>query len=44
MEGVDASNLDLEKVGPQGNVAEVDGFRCSVDELVMKVDKVHIIS
>nr|XP_016511322.1 PREDICTED: transcription factor GTE6-like [Nicotiana tabacum] len=41
MEGVDASNLDLEKVGPQGNVAEVDGFRCSVDELVMKVDKLE---
>ncbi|XP_009611080.1 transcription factor GTE6-like isoform X2 [Nicotiana tomentosiformis] len=41
MEGVDASNLDLEKVGPQGNAAEVDGFRCSVDELVMKVDQLE---
>ncbi|OIT38342.1 PREDICTED: transcription factor GTE6-like isoform X2 [Nicotiana attenuata] len=41
MEGVDASNLDLEKVGPQGNGVELDGFRCSVDELVMKVDKLE---
>lgn len=41
MEGADASNLDLENVGPRGNGWEVDGFRCSVDELVMKVDKLE---
>ncbi|KAM3222441.1 transcription factor GTE6 isoform X2 [Capsicum chacoense] len=41
MEGVDASNLDLENVVPRVNDAEADGFRCSVDELVMKVDKLE---
>ncbi|XP_060183776.1 transcription factor GTE6 isoform X1 [Lycium barbarum] len=41
MEGVDASNLNLENVGPLVNGGEVDGFRCSIDELVMKVDKLE---
>ncbi|CAN4115274.1 unnamed protein product [Withania somnifera] len=41
MEGADVSNLDLENVGTRGNGGEVYGFRCSVDELVMKVDKLE---
>ncbi|KAK4356022.1 hypothetical protein RND71_024993 [Anisodus tanguticus] len=38
---MDASNLDLQNVGPRLNDEEVDGFRCSVAELVMKVDKLE---
>ncbi|KAG5585578.1 hypothetical protein H5410_046012 [Solanum commersonii] len=41
MECADASNLDLENVGPRVNGGEVDGFRCSVDELLMKIDKLE---
>ncbi|KAK4366593.1 hypothetical protein RND71_014473 [Anisodus tanguticus] len=41
MEGVDASNLDFKNVGPRLNGELVDGFRCSVDELVIKVDKLE---
>lgn len=41
MEGVGAANLDLENVVPRANGGEVDGFRCSVDELVIKVDKLE---
>lgn len=44
MEGADACNFDLENVGPRVNGGEVDDVRCSVDELVMKLDKVHINS
>ncbi|KAJ8557172.1 hypothetical protein K7X08_002797 [Anisodus acutangulus] len=41
MEGVDASNLDFKNVGPRLNGELVDGFTCSVDELVIKVDKLE---
>ena len=44
MECADASNLDLENVGPRVNGGEVDGFRCTVDELVMNIDKVHFLN
>lgn len=41
MEGADACNFDLENVGPRVNGGEVDDVRCSVDELVMKLDKLE---
>ncbi|XP_025888567.1 transcription factor GTE6-like isoform X4 [Solanum lycopersicum] len=41
MECADASNLDLENVGPRVNGGEMDGFRCTVDELVMNIDKLE---